>query len=466
MWNEEAIVLGRLACDKPYNVDEARKKKGLPRRRRKDPRATAYELTIRVPAEYRAYFDGKRKLTRTVFALNKKDDLKAQVKAFEDEKNVELEGKLEERGWVRQEVEPRGGKFCTTPLGDYIERYIAIRSNGSVSAETIRNEKSFAKYVNASIGSIPINEVTSDDIEDCLLKVPELSEKWALERQKAWEENRKTAEWVKRHGTLAKPFKPIKVAGPDKQAKILKFLREVMNYALEKEDIAKNVAKAKFLTRVFKKSKPLIDPLMADDAARFLHEVELLAVGFLKLSLLLLLNTGMRPEEMLAVRTGNIIFGEDETVIKITSVVSRDGKEIIDYPKSDASRRSVPVDAYTADVAKLCIELKSKLMREMGLRPTMNTPLCSPGITVWSYQNWKRNWDEFTGKTGFGGVRPYALRHTFATLNLANGENIKTVSVLMGHASSAYTLDLYAGYVPNTGLGIGTRYMNYLRRAA
>ena len=75
----------------------------------------------------------------------------------------------------------------------------------------------------------------------------------------------------------------------------------------------------------------------------------------------------------------------------------------------------------------------------------MNTPLCSPGITVWSYQNWKRNWDEFTGKTGFGGVRPYALRHTFATLNLANGENIKTVSVLMGHASSAYTLDLYAG---------------------
>ena len=63
-------------------------------------------------------------------------------------------------------------------------------------------------------------------------------------------------------------------------------------------------------------------------------------------------------------------------------------------------------------------------------------------------------------------VRFHDLRHTFATLNLANGENIKTVSVLMGHASSAYTLDLYAGYVPNTGLGIGTRYMNYLRRAA
>ena len=46
------------------------------------------------------------------------------------------------------------------------------------------------------------------------------------------------------------------------QAKILKFLREVMNYALEKEDITKNTAKAKFLTRVFKKSKPLKRPLL------------------------------------------------------------------------------------------------------------------------------------------------------------------------------------------------------------
>ena len=70
-----------------------------------------------------------------------------------------------------------------------------------------------------------------------------------------------------------------------------------------------------------------------------------------------------------------------------------------------------------------------------------------------------------TKSAGFEGIRPYALRHTFATLNLANGENIKTVSVLMGHASSAYTLDLYAGYVPNTGIGIGSRYMSFLRAA-
>lgn len=88
----------KLRCDKPYDLDEARKQKGLPRRRRKDSRTTAYQLTIRVPEEYRTYFDGKKKLTHVVFALNKKEDLKDQMDAFEDEKNAELERALELRG--------------------------------------------------------------------------------------------------------------------------------------------------------------------------------------------------------------------------------------------------------------------------------------------------------------------------------------------------------------------------------
>lgn len=456
----------KLRCDKPYDLDEARKAKGLPRRKRKDSRTTAYELTIRIPEEYRSYFDGKKKLTKTVFALNKKDDLKSQIEKFEDEKNTHLERSLEERGWQKSNDSKDEDELCKTPLGEYAERYIEIRSNGSVGKDTIANERRYLKYVNASIGHIPVCDVTAEDVEYCLLQVPELSRKWALERRAARKDNRETARWAKKHTTLVKPFKPLKVAGPDLQSKVLKFIREVMNYALEKEDIAKNTAKAKFLTRLFKKSKPLIDPLMADDAARFLQEVEKLPLGYFKLSLLLLLNTGMRPEEMLAIRVGNIIFGEEETVIKITSVLDSDGKAIKDYPKSDASRRSVPVDEYTADIARQWISVKSQEMKKMGLRVNMSMVLCSADASPRSYRTWHAEWMKFVDAIDFAGTRPYALRHTFATLNLANGENIKTVSVLMGHASSGYTLDLYAGYVPNTGTGIGTRYMDFLRAAA
>ena len=65
-----------LHCDKPYNLDEAAARHGTPRRKRKDSRTTAYELTIRIPEEHRRHFGGKKKLTRVVFALNKKVDLK------------------------------------------------------------------------------------------------------------------------------------------------------------------------------------------------------------------------------------------------------------------------------------------------------------------------------------------------------------------------------------------------------
>lgn len=455
----------KLRCDKPYDIDASRKKKGLPRRKRKDSRTTAYELTIRVPEEYRLYFDGKKKLTRVAFALNKKDDLKSQVEAFENEKNEELEQKLEERGWKAAVDKEDEGSACKTPFGDYVQRYIDIRSNGAVGVETLRNEKNYTRYIKATLSTIPIRDLTASDIEECLLSVPELSRKWAEERRAEREANRREADWCKKAHRSLKPLAPIRVAGPDLQSKILKFIREVLNYAVDKEDIPKNVAKAKFLTRLFKKSKPLIDPLMPDEAARFLKAVEALPLGFLKLALLLLLNTGMRPEEMQAIRPGNFIFDESETVVNITSVVKDKGTEIVDYPKSDSSRRSVPIDSYTAKIAKQWIAMKRRILAEAGLKLTMNIPLIGPLDTPYTYRTFHTYWEEFCKEAGFEGVRPYALRHTFATLNLANGENIKTVSVLLGHKSSAYTLDLYAGYVPMTGVGIGQRYMNFLRAA-
>ena len=455
----------KLRCDKPYDIDEARKRKGLSRRKRKDSRTTAYELTIRIPEEYRTYFDGKKKLTRTVFALNRKDDLKTQIDSFEDEKNAVLERGLEERGWVRQDGPKRKPGCCMTPLGTYIERYIEIRSNGSVSEATIKHEKGFLKYIDATIGSIPICKVTAENIEECLLRVPELSEKWALERQAAWEESRKTVRWAKKHGTLKKPFKPIRIAGPDMQSKILKFLREVMNYALEKDDIAKNTAKAKFLTRVFKKSKPLIDPLMADEAMRFLEAVLKLPLSWVKLSFLALFCTGIRPEEMQALMPGSFLFTGPEPATRITSAVKRGGVKIEDYPKTDAGRRTIPSDSILADTAKEWIAVKSQMIEDMGLMPTMRMPLMSEGPRPYAYNTWRKHWVKFIEDNGFEGIRPYSLRHTFATLNLANGENIKTVSVLMGHESPSYTLDLYAGYVPNTAMGIGSRYIDYIRSA-
>ena len=45
---------------------------------------------------------------------------------------------------------------------------------------------------------------------------------------------------------------------------------------------------------------------------------------------------------------------------------------------------------------------------------------------------------------GLEHIRFHDLRHTFATLALQNGVDVKTVSGMLGHYSAGFTLDTYA----------------------
>ena len=60
-----------------------------------------------------------------------------------------------------------------------------------------------------------------------------------------------------------------------------------------------------------------------------------------------------------------------------------------------------------------------------------------PASTI--YGNFKR----IAKKIGCPEARYHDLRHTFATLSLQNGDDIKTVSSNLGHATVAFTLDIY-----------------------
>lgn len=443
-----------LKCDKPYNLDEAAARRGAKRRKRKDSRTTAYELTIRIPEGSRRYFGGKKKLTRVVFALNKKVDLKGQAKAFEDEKNAELELALEANGNAGT---LGSSAWAAMPFGEYAARYVERRV-GSVAKATSDNERRYLQYVKASIGEVPLKKLTAEDVERCVLAVPRLSEEWANERQRRLEENR--ARLVREGNRRYKsPLAPIRVAGPAMQNKVLKFVREVLNEALDREHIARNVAKKRFLSKAFKKNRPLIDPLMEDEAGRFLREASMLPLGMMKAAVLLLFSTGMRPEEVLALQVGSFVSGEDghDAQVRIVAAL-RDGR-IERYTKSDSSMRTVPLDGYTASVVRHWIEEKRRLLAEAGLVLKDSTPILGRAGAPWNYNSFRHDWRRWVRKIGFEGIRPYALRHTFATINLAHGENVKTVSVLLGHADASYTLDLYVGFIPSTTKGLGNRYV-------
>jgi integrase len=56
-------------------------------------------------------------------------------------------------------------------------------------------------------------------------------------------------------------------------------------------------------------------------------------------------------------------------------------------------------------------------------------------------------------RAGIRKVRLHDLRHTFASLMLANGEDIVRVSRLLGHANPTITLNVYSHMLPREHYG-------------
>jgi integrase len=88
-------------------------------------------------------------------------------------------------------------------------------------------------------------------------------------------------------------------------------------------------------------------------------------------------------------------------------------------------------------------------MRYIGLRRDLGLVFCSTTGTPIRRQNLqRRSFKPLLKKAGLPDIRFHDLRHTFATLTLAKGANVKTVSKMLGHSTIRVTLDVYAHVMP------------------
>ena len=167
-----------------------------------------------------------------------------------------------------------------------------------------------------------------------------------------------------------------------------------------------------------------------EDLQRFLMQVK--EEGMYEL-FLLELTTGLRRGELLALTWNDLNFKTGELHID-KQVTPAGGKLIIGPPKTNAAVRTVILPPDMVEIlAEYRKNIFSPLMFPSRLKPEQPIDPCHV----------RKRLQVILERAGCKRIRFHDLRHTFVTLSLEHGIDLKTLSTIIGHSSSSTTLNVY-----------------------
>lgn len=182
------------------------------------------------------------------------------------------------------------------------------------------------------------------------------------------------------------------------------------------------------------------------------------------LSVEMCLLTGMRPSECVALRWQDVDFRKNEIRVNQSLVRKRGGSFEFKKPKSKKSIRTISIsdkliqklNAHRKTQNDMIADRKSKNLSFENL----DLVFCSRFGTPLHIHN--LNERELKRILKLAGISEdyslYSLRHSIASLLLADGANIKDVQELLGHATAAFTLNRYIHSIPNARAELTKRF--------
>ena len=149
----------------------------------------------------------------------------------------------------------------------------------------------------------------------------------------------------------------------------------------------------------------------------------------------LLMETGARRGEITGLNWGDINFRTG--VVSIRKIASPESGGIrTDNRTKGRAKREIPLSAGLLGLlSDLKLERRATAFDPVVLDARGRRRASFTAVRYW----WKRD----TKKAGIIGYSPHSLRHTFATTALAAGVPVNVVSSILGHASTAVTLEVY-----------------------
>ena len=205
------------------------------------------------------------------------------------------------------------------------------------------------------------------------------------------------------------------------------FLHAALEQAVRSGIIPKNPTMECKPPKLERKEMKVIQPEQIGDYLQAAAERNVLPLFFLELT------TGLRRGELLALLWSDL--DPQNRSISVTKSVSRlNGELVVSQPKTQHSIRTLLIPQQAVDL----------LVQEHNLHP--NNPYMFPSPTtgtMYSPETVARIHKRILRDAGLEDCRFHDLRHTFATVALQNGVDIKTLSGMLGHYSSGFTLDTY-----------------------
>ena len=292
---------------------------------------------------------------------------------------------------------------------DYVKYWLDQVVKGTCKYSTWEHYEGYMRnHILPTLGHIPIDQIKRKDVKELLLK--------------------------KKNSKLSvKTVKNLKVT-----------ISSVLNSAYEDELIGSNPAlrMGKFLKSNDPKQE--VDTLTKEEVLLLLETINEIALHDYPV-FLLAISTGMRLGEILGLQPGDLDFNGHFLTVKRALV-----RKMIVSPKNGKQRR-VDMSILLEDVLKKHVVKTKELTLKNGWKKIPETLFYNrEGNALDSANIAKRCFHRYLEKSGLRRVKFHSLRHSFASIHIANGESLAYIRDQLGHHSIQVTVDMYGHLVPGS----------------
>ena len=290
-------------------------------------------------------------------------------------------------------------------VGQWLDFWLENYAKLKVRPSSYQTYKGFLNnHIKPNIGNIPLPKLTTMELQQFYKKLLESGRVDRIEAKN------------KPKGLSVKTVRNLH-----------QMVSSALNLAVAQKLIPVNPASACALPKVERKEMKTIP---VEQLNAFLAEAK--ASGVFELYYIDLV-TGLRRGELLGLKWDDIDLKNG--VLHVHRQVLRQDGKVVEAPlKTKNSYRSVSLGA---DAIEVLEQQKKKAGSSEYVFPSPTGGPMSPD----SFLHMLRR---VLKRAGLERVRFHDLRHTFATLALQNGVDVKTVSGMLGHYSAGFTLDIYA----------------------